>query len=97
LIRHEARLWQTVVTMIGFGMGVALLPYTLRQIEDPWVCFLPLRGETLLSQVLLLRRSGDAEPVADRFVEYLNDAGGKSAKTSLAANSPHSPSSRRPS
>jgi hypothetical protein len=71
-------------------MGVALVPYTLRQVQDPRVCFLPLHGETLLSQVLLLRRSGDAEPVADRFVEYLDDAAGKSAKP------PHSPPSRRP-
>jgi DNA-binding transcriptional LysR family regulator len=90
LIRHEARLWQTVVTMVGFGMGVALVPYTLRRVQDPRVCFLPLRGETLLSQVLLLRRSGDAEPVADRFVEYLDEAAAKSAKP------PHSPPSRRP-
>ncbi|MFB9124893.1 LysR family transcriptional regulator [Paraburkholderia dipogonis] len=91
LIRHEARLWQTVVTMVGFGMGVALVPYTLRQMQDPRVSFLPLMSETLMSQVLLLRRSGDAEPVADRFVEYLRDAGGKPPGTA------HSSASRRPS
>ena len=91
LIRHEARLWQTVVTMVGFGMGVALVPYTLRQVQDPRVCFLPLTGETLMSQVLLLRRNGDAEPVADRFVDYLRDAGNESPAR------PHSSASRRPS
>ncbi|PRX28432.1 LysR family transcriptional regulator [Paraburkholderia sp. BL18I3N2] len=91
LIRHEARLWQTVVTMVGFGMGVALVPYTLRQMHDSRVSFLPLMSETLMSQVLLLRRSGDAEPVADRFVEYLRDAGGKPPGTA------HSSASRRPS
>jgi DNA-binding transcriptional LysR family regulator len=90
LIRHEARLWQTVVTMVGFGMGVALVPYTLRQVQDPRVAFLPLTGETLKSQVLLLRRSGDAEPVADRFVEYLRDVGGEPPNTR------HSSASRRP-
>jgi DNA-binding transcriptional LysR family regulator len=94
LIRHEARLWQTVVTMVGFGMGVALVPYTLRQAQDPRVCFLPLKGETLSSQVLLLRRHGDAEPVADRFVEYLKDAGAEGAEV---AKPRHSPASRRPS
>ncbi|OLL32571.1 LysR family transcriptional regulator [Burkholderia sp. SRS-W-2-2016] len=73
LIRHEARLWQTVVTMVGFGMGVALVPYTLRQIGDPRVCFVPLQGEALRSEVLLLRRGGATEPVADRFIEYLRD------------------------
>nr|WP_295500982.1 hypothetical protein [uncultured Ralstonia sp.] len=34
VIRHEARLWQTVVTMVGFGMGVALAPKTMRRAGD---------------------------------------------------------------
>lgn len=74
LIRHEARLWQTVVTMVEFGMGVALVPYTMRQVHDDRVCYLPLQGNTLESEVLLLRRAGDAEPVTERFGEYLRDA-----------------------
>lgn len=74
LIRHEARLWQTVVTMVEFGMGVALVPFTLRQVHDDRVCYLPLQGKTLESEVLLLRRAGDAEPVTERFGEYLRDA-----------------------
>ncbi|MGF7135124.1 DNA-binding transcriptional LysR family regulator [Paraburkholderia sp. EB58] len=74
LIRHEARLWQTVVTMVEFGMGVALVPYTLRQVHDERVCYRPLQGNTLESEVLLLRRAGEAEPVAERFGEYLREA-----------------------
>ncbi|MFJ4066238.1 LysR family transcriptional regulator [Pseudomonas sp. NPDC089996] len=31
IIRHEARLWQTIVTMVSMGMGVALVPKTLSQ------------------------------------------------------------------
>lgn len=84
-------MWQTVVTMVGMGMGVALVPYTLRQVQDPRVCFLPLHGETLLSQVLLLRRNGDTEPVADRFVDYLREVGATPEKTRQAS------PSRRPS
>jgi DNA-binding transcriptional LysR family regulator len=32
-IRHEARQWQTIVSMVSLGMGVALVPQTLR---DAW-------------------------------------------------------------
>ncbi len=71
LIRHEARLWQTVVTMVGFGMGVALVPYTLRQVQDPRVCFLPLQWRDLVLAGFAVATKRDAEPVADRFVEYL--------------------------
>jgi DNA-binding transcriptional LysR family regulator len=74
LIRHEARLWQTVVTMVEFGMGVALVPHTLRQVHDERVCYRPLQGDTLESQVLLLQRAGDTESVAARFAEYLREA-----------------------
>lgn len=45
----------------------------------------------LTAQVLLMSRSGAAEPVADRFVEYLQDAAGK------LPDRPHSSASRRPS
>ena len=74
VIRHEARLWQTVVTMVGFGMGVALVPKTLQHAGDARVSFVPLAGGKKESPVLSLRRTGDAEPVASRFLEYLEAA-----------------------
>jgi len=74
LIRHEVRLWQTVVTMVEFGMGVALVPFTLRQVGNERVCCLPLAHETVESQVLLLRPAGDVEPITARFAEYLEEA-----------------------
>ncbi|CAJ0780843.1 Hca operon transcriptional activator HcaR [Ralstonia condita] len=74
VIRHEARLWQTVVTMVGFGMGVALVPKTLRHAGDSRVSFVPLTGARKESPVLSLRRAGDVEPVASRFLDYLEVA-----------------------
>jgi DNA-binding transcriptional LysR family regulator len=74
MIRHEARLWQTVVTMVGFGMGVALVPKTLRHAGDSRVSFVPLTGARKESPVLSLRRAGDVEPVASRFLDYLEVA-----------------------
>jgi DNA-binding transcriptional LysR family regulator len=77
LIRHEARLWQTVVSMVEFGMGVALVPQTLRQIQSERVVFRPLTETTLESQVLLLRRTGDTQPLVQRFTEYLTASSGR--------------------
>lgn len=80
VIRHEARLWQTVVTMVGFGMGVALVPKTLKHAGDARVSFVPLAGGGKESPVLSLRRLGDEEPVASRFLEYLEAAAKENIK-----------------
>ncbi|WP_179402456.1 LysR family transcriptional regulator [Burkholderia guangdongensis] len=74
LIRHEARLWQTVLSMVEFGMGVALVPRVLTQVRSDQLAFRPLTDATLESRTLELRRSGPAEPVGLRFAEYLRAA-----------------------
>ncbi|KVQ08465.1 LysR family transcriptional regulator [Burkholderia ubonensis] len=71
LIRHEARLWQTILSMIEFGMGVALVPRVLQQVKSGRLAFRPLKDAPLESRTLELKRSGSAEPVALRFAEYL--------------------------
>ncbi|KVO98536.1 LysR family transcriptional regulator [Burkholderia ubonensis] len=71
LIRHEARLWQTILSMIEFGMGVALVPRVLQQVKSDRLAFRPLKDAPLESRTLELKRSGSAEPVALRFADYL--------------------------
>ncbi|KVM61737.1 LysR family transcriptional regulator [Burkholderia ubonensis] len=71
LIRHEARLWQTILSMIEFGMGVALVPRVLQQVESDRLAFRPLKDAPLESRTLELKRGGSAEPVALRFADYL--------------------------
>ncbi|AOJ09433.1 LysR family transcriptional regulator [Burkholderia mayonis] len=72
-IRHEARLWQTVLTMVEFEMGVALVPSVLRQVRSERLRYLPLDGGALESHTLRLRRADEREPVAERFGTYLDD------------------------
>lgn len=72
-IRHEARLWQTVLTMVEFEMGVALVPSVLREVRSERLRYLPLAGDALESRTLQLRRSNEREPVAECFGEYLDD------------------------
>ncbi|KVD33107.1 LysR family transcriptional regulator [Burkholderia ubonensis] len=71
LIRHEARLWQTILSMIEFGMGVALVPRVLQQVKSDRLAFRPLKDAPFESRTLELKRSGSAEPIALRFAEYL--------------------------
>ncbi|WP_431819935.1 LysR family transcriptional regulator [Burkholderia sp. F1] len=71
LIRHEARLWQTILSMIEFGMGVALVPRVLQQVKSDRLAFRPLKDAPLESRTLELKRGGSAEPVALRFADYL--------------------------
>lgn len=74
LIRHEARLWQTVLSMVEFEMGIALVPRVLQQVHNERLRYRPLENGTLESHTLQLRHAGDVEPVAERFAAYLNDA-----------------------
>ncbi|WP_323120618.1 LysR family transcriptional regulator [Burkholderia alba] len=74
LIRHEARLWQTVLSMVEFEMGVALVPRVLQQVRNERLCYRPLRDNALESHTLQLRRAGAVEPVAERFAQYLRAA-----------------------
>ena len=70
-IRHEARLWQTVVTMVEFGMGVALVPAALGATGGGRVVFRPLASNPYESQVLRLVRVGEANALAQGFAGYL--------------------------
>lgn len=69
-IRHEARLWQTVVTMVEFGMGVALVPAALGRDDGGRVVFRPLTSNPYESQVLKLLRGGEVDPLAQGFASY---------------------------
>ncbi|WDD94613.1 LysR substrate-binding domain-containing protein [Burkholderia sp. FERM BP-3421] len=80
LIRHEARLWQTVLSMVEFGMGVALAPHALRKARGERVCFVSLLDTGFASQTLQLRRADDVEPVVERFAGYVREAIGGLAR-----------------
>ena len=71
LIRHEARLWQTILSMIEFGMGIALVPRVLQQVKSERLAFRPLKDASLESRTLALKRCGTTEPVALRFADYV--------------------------
>lgn len=73
-IRHEARLWQTVVTMVEFGMGVALVPAALGRMGGERAVFKPLASNPYESQVLKLVRAGETDAIVQGFARYLGKA-----------------------
>jgi DNA-binding transcriptional LysR family regulator len=82
-IRHEARLWQTVVTMVEFGMGIALVPQALARMQTTRVVFRPLVRNPFGSQVLQLTRADNDSPAARSFADY--------ARRGLNAKAPYAP------
>ena len=74
-IRHEARLWQTVVTMVEVGMGVALVPAALGRAGNERVVFRPLVRDPFESRVMQLTRTGNDVRAAYDFVGYLTVVG----------------------
>ncbi|NIE68729.1 LysR family transcriptional regulator [Burkholderia sp. Ax-1719] len=70
-IRHEARLWQTVVTMVEFGMGVALVPAALGRMGGERAVFRPLTSNPYESQVLRLVRAGETDAIVQGFSAWL--------------------------
>ena len=50
-IDYETRLWQTVVTMVSYGMGVALVPETLCAVWKDGVSYRPIRQSGPSSEI----------------------------------------------
>lgn len=70
-IRHEARLFSTVVTMVEFEMGVALVPQALANMQTQRAVFKPLVRNPYSSQILWLTRSESDSEVAQSFIASL--------------------------
>lgn len=72
-IRHETRLWQTVVTMVEFDMGISLVPQALASMLVDNAVFRPLSHNPFPSQILWLTRSDSDSDAARSFVELLTN------------------------
>ncbi|WP_025130235.1 LysR family transcriptional regulator [Pseudomonas sp. PH1b] len=70
-IRHETRLWQTVVAMVTHEMGVALVPQTLAMIGQPGVRYCEIEGPGAPSQILAIRLEAKPSAAAENFLGTL--------------------------
>ena len=60
---------QTIVSLVSAGLGVALIPASLRHIGRNGVVYRELREESPLTEIALAWRANDARPALHRFVE----------------------------
>jgi DNA-binding transcriptional LysR family regulator len=68
-IAHEARQIQTIVNLVAADLGVALAPASLRKAQRRGVRYIPLAGDAIWTELQLLHRSDDDNPIVQAFVE----------------------------
>jgi DNA-binding transcriptional LysR family regulator len=72
--RHEVQLMQTVIALVGAGVGVSVLPAAARELCGPYARALPLARHVPVVEVGLVRRRSDAPtPPARRFLRLALD------------------------
>jgi DNA-binding transcriptional LysR family regulator len=73
-ITQHARQMQTVVGLVSSGMGFALVPASVRNLQRTGVQYRPLRGKAAWVEIGTLRRRDAQSAVRDRFAEALRRA-----------------------
>ena len=70
-ITQHARQMQTVIGLVSCGMGVALVPSSVRQLRRAGVRYRPLRGKAVFVEVGVLRLRAAESRLREHFVEAL--------------------------
>ena len=78
-IRHEARHWLSVVSLVAQGLGVALVPQALRTAGIPGVAFVPLRDSMAQSKTYCVWRSDEANPALLSLLDRVREHAGHDA------------------
>jgi DNA-binding transcriptional LysR family regulator len=73
-ITQHARQMQTVIGLVSSGMGIALVPSSVRNLQRPGVRYRPLRGRPAFNELGILRLRNAASPLTDNFIAALRTA-----------------------
>jgi DNA-binding transcriptional LysR family regulator len=68
-VEQEAVQMQTIVSLVSAGLGVALIPESLRHLGRTGVVYRTLREPSPLTEIVLAWRARDARPALQRFVD----------------------------
>ncbi|WP_343727588.1 LysR substrate-binding domain-containing protein [Burkholderia seminalis] len=74
-IGQEAIQMQTIVSLVSAGMGVALVPQSLRNLRRTGVVYRPLAGHAPVVETGLVWRTGDVSPVLAGFIDVVRAHG----------------------
>ncbi|WP_338926487.1 LysR family transcriptional regulator [Mycetohabitans endofungorum] len=70
-IGQEAIQMQTIVSLVSAGMGVALVPQSLHNLQRTGVAYRALRGALPVIETGLVWRTGDVSPVLASFIDVV--------------------------
>lgn len=73
-ITQRARQMQTIISLVASGMGFALVPESVRNLQRSGVEYRSLRGVSARIALGILRPRDDANPPAEHFTAVLKDA-----------------------
>lgn len=74
-ITQHARQMQTVIGLVSGGMGIAMVPSSLRKLKRTGVQYRELRGKAPVIDLGILRRRDSDRPPSKRFIEILTTTG----------------------
>jgi DNA-binding transcriptional LysR family regulator len=73
IIVQEATPKQTIIGLVEAGLGVSILPASLRFLARSGVVYVPLEDSSLAIETSLIWCSGDDAPVLKRFIEVVRE------------------------
>uniref|UniRef100_UPI003BAB321A LysR family transcriptional regulator n=1 Tax=Stappia sp. TaxID=1870903 RepID=UPI003BAB321A len=86
-IGQEAIQMQTIISLVSAGMGVALVPGSLRKLGRSGVRYVPLQGRAPTIETGLVWRKDDATPTVSRLVEIARLVSSKADRSGGAGTS----------
>ncbi len=76
-IVQEAIQMQTIISLVSAGMGIALVPQSLRNLARTGVVYMDLGGTAPVLETGIAWRSGDTTPTIERFVSIARSVSGR--------------------
>ena len=71
---HETNGLQTAIGLVSAGLGVTIVPESVRRLSRADVCYRPLSDRSLTARLIMTTRKGDASPFLDGFRAALHAA-----------------------
>jgi len=75
-IAQEAIQMQTIISLVSAGMGIALVPASLRNLARTGVRYVDLAGDAPILETGITWRTGDTTPTIARFVSIAREMAG---------------------
>lgn len=82
----QGRDFVTIASMVAVGLGVALVPQSLKCIQFPGICYRPIAGGKVMAELAVAFRRNEASPVARAFAKYARQFGARSDMKVLTEN-----------